>query len=95
MSDTAGPVTDHIHHNSWSANLEGSEHADDRGLVISQAGEAVERTAPGQHVNLVTHGNHGHPESYLFEALEARVDGVEIEYVERCGCGGYVTRVHV
>ncbi|QSG14129.1 CGCGG family rSAM-modified RiPP protein [Halapricum desulfuricans] len=95
MSDTADPVTDHVHHNSWSANLEGPEHADDRELVVSQAVEAVERTASGHHVNLVTHENHGHPESYLFEALEARVDSVEIEYVERCGCGGYVTRVHV
>lgn len=95
MSETANPVTDHVHHNSWSANLEKPEHADDRELVVAEAIEAVEHTAAGNHVNLVTHGDQGHPEEYLFEALGERFDGIEIEYIEQCGCGGYVTRVHV
>lgn len=95
MSETADPVTHHVPHNSWSANLEGPEHAADRGLVVAQALEAVEHTATGNHVNLVTHRNHGHPEEYLFARLEQGCDGIEIEYVDRCGCGGHVTRVHV
>ncbi|MFB6352631.1 MAG: CGCGG family rSAM-modified RiPP protein [Halobacteriales archaeon] len=94
--DDAEPVTDHVHHNSWSANLEQPRHADDRGLVVEQAVEAVDHTAPGYHVNLVTHADHGHPEGYLYEALDEAVgDRCRWEYVEQCGCGGHVTRVHV
>lgn len=88
------PVTDHTHDNSWSANLEEEIHADDRELVVEQAREAVAHTASGNHVNLVSHGDHGHPESYLFEALHEQFD-VNVEYIEQCGCGGHVTRVHV
>ncbi|USZ69772.1 CGCGG family rSAM-modified RiPP protein (plasmid) [Halorussus salilacus] len=92
----ADPVSDRVHDNSWSANLEKPPHADDRDLVVEQAVSAVEHTAEGNHVNLVTHGNHGHPETYLFDALaDAFGEGVEWEYVEQCGCGGHVTRVHV
>ena len=92
----ADPVTDRVHENSWSANLEGPDHADDRDRLVSQAIDAVEHTAAGNHVNLVTHGAHGHPEAYLFDALEAAFDdGVDWEYVEQCGCGGHVVRVHV
>ncbi len=90
------PVTDHVHHNSWSANLEKPHHADDRTLVVTQGIDAVENTASGYHVNLVTHGDHGHPETYLYDALdEAFGDAVEWDYVEQCGCGGHVTRVSV
>jgi putative CGCGG family rSAM target protein len=91
--DGVDPVTDHVHDNSWSANLETPDHAGDRELVLAHAREAVERTTAGNHVNLVTHGDHGHPEEYLYDAL-ADLD-VEYEYVEQCGCGGHVTRVHV
>jgi len=94
--DDVDPVTDRVHDNSWSANLEQPHHGEDPDLVVSQAKDAVEHTAPGNHVNLVTHGDHGHPETYLFEALEgAYGDAVAYEYVEQCGCGGHVTRVHV
>ncbi|TKX82891.1 CGCGG family rSAM-modified RiPP protein, partial [Halorubrum sp. SS5] len=52
-------------------------------------------TAAGNHVNLVAHGDHGHPAEYLFGALESAFgDAVDVEYVERCGCGGHVVRVH-
>jgi len=89
-------VTETVHENSWSANLEEPRHAEDRDLVVRQAVEAVEHTAAGYHVNLVTHGDHGHPEDYLFGALsDAFGDDVDAEYVEQCGCGGHVTRVHV
>jgi putative CGCGG family rSAM target protein len=94
--DDVEPVTDRVHDTSWSANLEKPHHAADRDLVVAQATAAVEHTAPGVHVNLVTHGEHGHPAAYLYDALEAAFgDTVEVEYVERCGCGGHVTRVHV
>ncbi|KDE59386.2 hypothetical protein EL22_22330 [Halostagnicola sp. A56] len=52
--------------------------------------------APGNHVNLVTHTNHGHPEGYLYDILEnERGEDVDWEYIEQCGCGGHVLRVHV
>ena len=90
------PVTDRMHDTSWSANLERPQHASDRGLLVSQAVGAIEHTEPGNHVNLVTHGDHGHPAQYLYEALENRTDDdIEWEYVEQCGCGGHVTRVYV
>lgn len=100
MSDVAPdsdaqPVTDRMHDNSWSANLETPAHADDETLVIQQAVDAIGHTTAGNHVNLVTHSSLGHPETYLYEALEDRVDGVELTYVDQCGCGGHVVRAHV
>lgn len=90
------PVTDHVHDNSWSANLEKPKHSDEQELVIRQAIEAVNQTAEGNHVNLVTHENHGHPSEYLFTALEDEFgdEDIDWEYIEQCGCGGYVTRVY-
>lgn len=94
--DPADAVTDHVHENSWPANLEGPEHATGRDHLVEQALSAIEHTAAGNHVNLVTHGDHGHPETYLYDALDAEYgDRIEWEYVDRCGCGGYVVRVHV
>jgi putative CGCGG family rSAM target protein len=95
--EAPAPITDRVHENSWSANLERPRHADDRDLLVDQAIRAVEHTAAGHHVNLVTHGAHGHPASYLFDALAAAFDedAIDAEYVEQCGCGGHVTRVHV
>jgi putative CGCGG family rSAM target protein len=93
--DDVDPITDEIHDNSWSANLEQPRHAEDRDLLVQQAIEAVEHTAGDNHVNLVTHGDHGHPSEYLFETLRDAFAAIECEYVEQCGCGGHVTRVHV
>lgn len=95
--ETPTPVTDRLHETSWSANLEKPQHADDRSLVVDQALQAINHTASGHHVNLVTHGDHGHPADYLYPAIEeAGLDReIEWEYIERCGCGGHVTRVHV
>jgi len=100
MSDTdhdhdAEPVTDRVHDNSWSANLEHPEHADDPDLVVTQAVDAIAHTTAGNHVNLVTHGDLGHPETYLYDALAEHVEDVSLEYVEQCGCGGHVVRAHV
>jgi putative CGCGG family rSAM target protein len=94
--EEAEPVTDHVHHNSWSANLEKPQHAADQELVIEQALSAIEHTGSGYHVNLVSHADHGHPETYLYEALDAEFgEEVEWEYVDQCGCGGHVLRVYV
>jgi putative CGCGG family rSAM target protein len=93
--DDVEPVTKRVHENSWSANLEKPQHADDRDLVVTQALDAVDHTAPGNHVNVVTHANHGHPEAFLFDAFDEELDDAEWEYVEQCGCGGHVTCVHV
>ncbi|WP_158059239.1 CGCGG family putative rSAM-modified RiPP protein [Halorussus halophilus] len=90
------PVTDHVHHNSWSANLEKPQHGEQRAAVVRGAIEAVEHTAPGYHVNLVTHGAHGRPDSYLVEVLAEKFgDDIECSYVKQCGCGGHVLRVQV
>jgi putative CGCGG family rSAM target protein len=96
-SEEVGPVTDHVHQTSWSANLEHPRHAEDRELVVAQALDAIEYTASGTHVNVVTHADHGHPSTYLFDALISAFgeEAIEWEYVEQCGCGGHVTRVNV
>jgi len=93
--DDADPVTEVVHDKSWSANLEKPAHAKSRDFVVEQSLDAVEHTAPGNHVNLVTHGDHGHPAESLYEELEATFEDVEYWYVDQCGCGGHVTRVHV
>ena len=88
-------ANDDLHRTSWSAKLEEPRHADDPDLVRAEALDAVDRTAEGVHVNLVTHGDHGHPETYLYPALAERFgEEIDWEFVDRCGCGGYVTRVH-
>ena len=93
----AEAVTERMHDNSWSANLEKPQHTDDVDLVVSQAIEAIEHTEPGHHVNLVTHGDHGHPSEYLYDTLRELSGSTDLEweYIQQCGCGGHVTRVHL
>lgn len=93
--EEADPITDDVHDNSWSVNLEKPRYADAPDLAVRDAIDAIEHTAPGNHVNLVTHGGLGHPEEFLYDALDGEYDDLEWEYVEQCGCGGHVTRVHV
>mgnify|MGYP000096551789 CR=1 FL=1 len=95
--DDAEPVTDQMHDNSWSANLEKPRYADDVELALDDAIDAIEHTVPGHHVNLVTHGKLGHPEEFLNDTLaeEYGDEAVTWEYVDQCGCGGHVTRVHI
>ncbi|WP_123624053.1 CGCGG family rSAM-modified RiPP protein [Halorubrum sp. CSM-61] len=92
--ETAEPITDEVHDNSWSANLEKPKYADDPELAVRDALVAIDHTTPGNHVNLVTHGDLGHPEEFLYDPIE-REYGLDPEYVEQCGCGGHVTRVRV
>jgi putative CGCGG family rSAM target protein len=87
--------SDPVHEGSWSANLEEPAYAADPDAVVADALDAVARTVPGTHVNLVTHGDLGHPKEYLYPELEAALDASTVEYVDQCGCGGHVTRVHV
>lgn len=89
------PVTRHEHDRPWVADLETVEHADDRQLTIAEAVDAVEQTRPGRFVDLVTHERHGHPASYLYEAVRSADRNVDISERGRCSCGGYVTRVNI
>jgi putative CGCGG family rSAM target protein len=95
--DDAEPVTDQLHDNSWSANLEKPKYSGDIDRALDDAVDAIEHTVAGNHVNLVTHADLGHPDEFLYEALveEYGEDDIEWEYVDQCGCGGHVTRVHV
>ncbi|WP_436900591.1 CGCGG family putative rSAM-modified RiPP protein [Halovenus halobia] len=92
----ARPVTDEIHDNSWSVNLETDAYADAPDRAVRDGISAIKHTTTGNHVNLVTHGELGHPSSFLYDAL-AEYDGrsIDWEYIDQCGCGGHVTRVHV
>lgn len=93
--DAGVSVIDRMHRTSWSVNLEQPEHAENRDVIIEGAINAIEHTTTGYHVNLVTHGDQGHPSEYLYAILEAEFDDdIEWEFVEQCGCGGYVTRVY-
>lgn len=86
------------HETSWSKSLESPRHAD-RERLLEEAIAAVEHTAPGVHVNLVTHAAHGHPSTYLFDHLRTVFGdsdtAIDWAFVDQCGCGGYVTRVDV
>lgn len=93
--ETADPITEEVHDNSWSANLEKPEYADSPELAIRDAIVAIEHTTAGNHVNLVTHGDLGHPESFLYDALGEEYGDLEWEYIQQCGCGGHVTRVYI
>ena len=92
--ETAEPITDEVHDNSWSANLEKPKYADDADMAVRDALAAIDHTTAGNHVNLVTHGELGHPGEFLYDAIEREYD-LDPEYVEQCGCGGHVTRVQV
>lgn len=93
--DMERSITDRLHDNSWSVNLEKPIYSNDSDLVVEGAIAAIEQTATGNHVNLVTHSAHGHPVEYLYERLDEAFDDVTWAYVDQCGCGGYVTRVSV
>lgn len=80
---------------SWSLDLEDEEYARDKNKLLQDAKAAVEITAPGKHVNIVTPASHGEPE-YLIQQLKKEYGGkISAEYVDQCGCGGYVTKVTV
>ncbi len=78
----------------WSASLEHDEYAGDRDLVIRHALEAIDETADGCYVNLVTPNVFGNPVDYLSELIREKYgDTVSAKFIDQCGCGGYVLRV--
>lgn len=79
---------------NWSANLETEEYAEDRNLILSDAVEAILETTPGHFVNLAVSDAHGHPDAYLLPYLKEQLgDNLRIQFIDQCGCGGYVYRV--
>jgi putative CGCGG family rSAM target protein len=93
-ADSREPVTRRTHDHPWAANLETERHADDRGLVVGEALDAVRQTRPGQYVDLVTHESHGCPETYLCPELKS-TEEIEITDSGRCACGGYIFRIWI
>lgn len=79
---------------NWSISLEDAEYKEDIGLVVTDAIEAVEKTAKGYYVNLVTPSVFGNPDTYLKEALDLFFGNkIDTIFIDQCGCGGYVLRV--
>lgn len=80
---------------NWSVNLETEDYIQDRDLIVKDAISAVQETKVGNFVNIVTAENHGDPISYLIPVLQETFgDTVNIKFIDQCGCGGYVYRVH-
>ncbi|WP_280770354.1 CGCGG family rSAM-modified RiPP protein [Salipaludibacillus daqingensis] len=78
----------------WSASLEHGEYAEDRDLVIRHAIEAIDETADGCYVNLVTPDVFGNPDDYLSLLIREKYgDTITTKFIDQCGCGGYVLRV--
>jgi putative CGCGG family rSAM target protein len=92
--DGREPVTRRVHEQPWIADLETPAHAADRELVVAEAIDAIEQTATGTRIEILTHQNHGHPSEYLYSRLD-RFEGVEISHAGRCDCDGYATAVVV
>lgn len=80
---------------SWSLDLEDEEYVRDKNRLLQDAKSAVEITAPGKHVNLVTPASHGEPAQLIQQLKKEYGDKIKAEYVDQCGCGGYVTKVTV
>lgn len=79
---------------NWSVNLETEEFVADRDLLVTEAMNAVRETTARHYVNLAVAPEHGQPDAYLVPALtEAFGGGIEIDFIDQCGCGGYVYRV--
>lgn len=78
----------------WSCAMESDEYKDNIDLTITDSLTAVENTAQGYYVNLVTHESLGNPGSFLIPTLEENYgENIEIRFIDQCGCGGYVLRV--
>ena len=87
--------SDQLVKTNWSIALEHEEYDENRELVIQDALQAVERTASGYSVNLVTPAVWGNPEQYLTPVLKEKFgQQFTVKFVDQCGCGGYVLRVY-
>jgi putative CGCGG family rSAM target protein len=80
---------------NWSISLESDEYVNDFDALVNEAIAAVKSTQKGFYVNLVTPGVFGNPEDYLTEVLQNLFSQtIEMKYIDQCGCGGHVLRVH-
>lgn len=83
----------------WSLSLEDDYYIHHRQEMIAESLEAIQATASGCYVNLVTHGDCGHPDKEFIPELIQRTLQEDIaikciQYIDECGCGGHVTRVY-
>ena len=79
---------------NWSVNLETEEFILDRNLIVTEAVKAVQNTGVSHYVNLAVAHEHGQPDSYLVPALkDAFGAAIDIDFLDQCGCGGYVYRI--
>ncbi len=76
-------------------DLEDAEYIRDKNMLLQDAKAAVEITSSGKHVNLVTPASHGEPVQLIQQLKEEYGDRIRAEYVDQCGCRGYVTKVTV
>ena len=75
-------------------DLEHNEYENNIDLIIEDGLKAVEETAAGYYVNLVTSERFGHPDDYLVPLLsEVYGESIQMKFIDQCGCGGYVLRV--
>jgi putative CGCGG family rSAM target protein len=85
--------------NDWSLNLEDPYYEEHPEEALKEALDAIQKTGPGYYVNLVTPDKLGEPNQWLIPEITQRLQGLDqqverIDYVDQCGCGGYVTRVY-
>lgn len=80
---------------SWSMDLEDEEYVRDKNKILRDARWAIEIAAAGMHVNLVTPASYGEPIELIQQLTDEYEDKIEVEFVEQCGCGGYVTKVTI
>lgn len=79
---------------NWSISLEHGEYENNLELIVKEAIDAVQQTAKGFYVNVVTPEDFGNPDDYLTEALLLFFGNkIDTKYIDQCGCGGYVLRV--
>ncbi|WP_264739772.1 CGCGG family rSAM-modified RiPP protein [Cytobacillus firmus] len=79
---------------NWSVSLEHGEYVNNIELLFNDAMAAVSQTAKGCYVNIVTPAKLGNPDDYLTDVLLLHFGNkVDAEFIDQCGCGGYVLRV--
>lgn len=81
---------------NWSCALEHGDYETNRDFVLAEGIEAVAQTAAGFHVNLVTPHTFGNPDEYITPILAEKFGNrIDAEFIDQCGCGGYVLKVSV
>ena len=77
-----------------SVGLEHEDYETNMDLVIKDAIAAVDDTGVGYYVNVVTPATFGNPMHYLTQILDQQFkERVRYQFIDQCGCGGYVLRV--